>query len=284
VRSEAAVVAALDLTGSEILSLTVIAAVVTTIGNLVATWLKEFVFVRSFERWKERRSLASVKRRYRDPLLLSAQELRWRVAEIVDLYPPPYLRASVLHHRPDIARNDLADPYYQRYRLESTVFRLCAFLGWLELYRRELTFLHGRRLDRKLAETLERVRDDLANGELNTAPDLRDWSDRLIFREEQRAIGESMIVRDATPSIMGYARFYSLSERADADRELWWLLIARGFFLDPEADLDFRRERLERVRGHLIAAIKLLQQPAGPFGAVRAAVAERRSSRRSGRS
>src|SRR5215213_4364576 len=100
--SDHAVVAALDLSTSEILSLSVIAAVVTTIGNLVATWLKELVFARSLERWKERRSLQSVYGKYRDPLLLSAQELCSRVEEISTEYPPEYLKASVLKTQADI--------------------------------------------------------------------------------------------------------------------------------------------------------------------------------------
>jgi hypothetical protein len=83
-------------------------------------------------------------------------------------------------------------------------------------------------------------------------------SDRLIFREEQRAIGESMIIGGTTRVVMGYAAFRDLIERADADDQLWWLRVAQGFFTDPTATRDFRRKRLELMRDHLDASIKLL--------------------------
>ncbi len=259
-------VAVFGLTAPQILGLSVIAALVTTVGNLLGTWLKEFLFVRSFERWKERRTLLSVYRKYRDPLLLAAQELRSRVAEICEQYPAAYLRSSVLDQHPKQLEANLAsDPYFQRYRLVSTVFRLCAFLGWLELYRQELTFLDtGRRaINERLEKGLEGIRGDLADGQLNEASDRREWSDRLIFREEQRAIGEKMIIGDSTRVVIGYAAFHALFERADADDELWWLRAARGFLLDPQETRDFRRQRLERMRDHLATTMALLAYRSG---------------------
>ncbi len=263
---DVAMVAVFGLTAPQILGLSVIAALVTTVGNLLGTWLKEFLFVRSFERWKERRTLLSVYRKYRDPLLLAAQELRSRVAEICEQYPAAYLRSSVLDQHPKQLEANLAsDPYFQRYRLVSTVFRLCAFLGWLELYRQELTFLDtGRRaINERLEKGLEGIRGDLADGQLNEASDRREWSDRLIFREEQRAIGEKMIIGDSTRVVIGYAAFHALFERADADDELWWLRAARGFLLDPQETRDFRRQRLERMRDHLATTMALLAYRSG---------------------
>ena len=257
---------AFALTGPQILGLSVIAALVTVVGNLVAIWLKEFVFVRSFEQWKERRTLLSVYRRYRDPLLLAAEELHSRVAEISEQYPAAYLQSSVLDQHPkQLAANSADDPYYQRYRLTSTVFRLCAFLGWLELYRQELTFLDTGQetINNRLEESLEGVRDDLANGRLNREPDRTEWSDRLIFREEQRAIGEGMIVGDSPRVVRGYGAFHALFERADTDDELWWLRIAQGFLLDPQGKRDFRLRRLERMRDHLEATVSLLEYRSG---------------------
>lgn len=59
----------------ELLALTVLAAVVTAAGNLLATVLKDFFFTRSFEQWKERRTLMSVYRKYRDPIVLGGRNL-----------------------------------------------------------------------------------------------------------------------------------------------------------------------------------------------------------------
>jgi hypothetical protein len=254
----------LGLTGSEILGLSVIAALVTTVGSLIALWLREFVFVRSFERWKERRSLESIYRRYRDPMLLAADELRSRVDDVCRQFPAGYLESSVLTQDPPQLEANLAnDPYFQRYKLVSTVYRLCAFLGWLELYRQELTFLDTgqQQTNARLVKAMDTIRADLADGQLNTASDWQAWSDRLIFREEQRAIGEAMIVGEAPRSVMGYAAFHALFGRADSDHDLWWLRAARGFFLDQRSEKDFRRARLEMMRDDLGATMELLGRP-----------------------
>jgi hypothetical protein len=264
--SNGAVVAALGLSASEILGLSVLAALVTTVGNLVATWLREYLFVRSFERWKERQTLLSAYRKYRDPLLLAAGELRSRVDDICTSYPPAFLQSSVLETSPKQLETNLAtDPYYERYRFTSTVFRLCAFLGWLELYRQELTFFDTgqRSVSERLELSLAAIRGDLADGQLNEAPDWREWTDRVIFREEQRAIGESMIIGDSARTVMGYAAFRSHFDSADSDEGLWWLRIARGFFLEPRPARDFRLERLKRMGSHLDVMITLLEHRPG---------------------
>lgn len=251
----------LGLTTSEILALSVIAALVTTVGNLLATWLKEFLFVRSFERWKERQALLSVFRKYRDPIILAIRELLGRVNHILANYPPEYLQSSVLDQHPEyLQANRADDPYFQRYRLISTVYRLCALLGWLELYRQEVTFLDtGRqRVNKRLEEELEQIRSALADGQLNKAPDWKDWSDRLIFREEQRAIGEGMITGVNPRVVIGYSAFRALFEQADANEELWWIPVAYTFLLDLDDTKDFRRPRLEKMEQHFVAIKALL--------------------------
>lgn len=249
------------LTGSEILGLSVIATLVTTVGNLIATYLREFLFVRSFERWKERRSLLTVYRHYRDPMLLAAQELRSRVMDICTNYPhqlPSVIGARAASQ--SAQANSADDPYYQRYRLLSTLYRWCAFLGWLELYRQELTFLDTgqKTINDRLEKSLEEIRGDLADGQLNDAPDCSQWSDRVIFREEQRAIGEAMIIGGQTRVVVGYAAFHALAKRADSEDDLWWILVAPGFLLDLEQERAFRQERFSRLGDHLDATISLL--------------------------
>jgi hypothetical protein len=249
------------LTASEILGLSVLAALVTTVGNLLATWLREFLFVRSFERWKERRALLSVFRKYRDPIILAIRELLGRVNDILAHYPTNYLRSSVLDERPRyLQANRANDPYFKRYRLISTAYRLCALLGWLELYRQEVTFLDTgqQSVNKRLEEELEQIRSALADGQLNKAPDWKDWSDRLIFREEQRAIGEGMITGIDPRVVMGYSAFRALFEQAGADEELWWIRVAYSFLLDLEDTKDYRRPRLEKMQKHLVAIKALL--------------------------
>jgi hypothetical protein len=251
------------LTALQLLGLSVVAALVTTAGSLFALVLKEYFFARSFERWKERRTLLSVYRKYRDPIILAGEELVNRVDHICDTYPTNYLRSDLVGKQPAFLKaNSDDDPYFQKYRLVSTTYRLCAFLGWLELYRQDVTFLDTgrRRANRSLEKALNRVRSDLADGHLNEAEDWFKWRDRLIFREEQRAIGDGMITSGAgSRLVMGYREFSILFKEAAAMDSLWWLRVARNFLLDLETSWDFRRERLRRMREDLDTTTVLLR-------------------------
>jgi hypothetical protein len=62
------------------LGLTVVGAVVSTLGALFGILLKDYFFSRSFERWKQRQTLELVYQKYRDPLTLSARELASRTS------------------------------------------------------------------------------------------------------------------------------------------------------------------------------------------------------------
>src|SRR5258708_320658 len=169
------------------LGLTVVGTVISTLGAILGVVLKDYFFSRSFEEWKQQRTLEQVYQRFRDPLLLSAHELASRIAEIIDHYPTVYLRAEVLSSRPEKQiENSIEDPYFQRYKLISTVYRFCSFLGWLELYRQEVTFLHSgnNRHSKDLDQAIGLIRGDLADGQLNKAKDWPQWRDTLIFREE----------------------------------------------------------------------------------------------------
>jgi hypothetical protein len=193
----------------QILGFTVVGALVTTAGTLVGLFVKEVLLARSFERWKMKQALAEVSRKYREPIALSAIELCNRLTFICDEYPPDFLDSSLLASTPEgPAVNSAADPRFKKYRLVSTVYRLCAFFGWVELYRQDTTYLDsddgsgGGRVDRAIYA----VRSDLADGQLNKARDWEEWHDVLVFREEQRAIGESMIVTIwGARTVVGYA-------------------------------------------------------------------------------
>jgi hypothetical protein len=123
----------------------------------------------------------------------------------------------------------LADPYFRRYRLVSSIYRLCSLLGWIELYRQDLVFLEAR--ETKASENLDRaiyaIRGDLADGRLNAAPDWEDWRDALLFREEQRAVGESMIVTvGEIRVVMGYAQFSEPFPNAKESSQSHWIEVA----------------------------------------------------------
>lgn len=250
------------LIDSGILGLTVVAALVGALGSLLGVILKDFFFSRSLERWKARQSLQQIYVRFTNPIFLAASELCNRLEEICDRHPSPFLDANLLKIKTEKMQSNTAnDPYFKRYKLISSVYRFCSFLGWLELLRQEIVFLESGKSakNRVLERKLEAIRSDLADGQLNTAIDWISWHDRLIFREEQRAIGERMIIKtDNVPSIMGYAEFCTKLEGLVAGDKDQWLGIALSFLADPStSDKNFHLTRLKRLIVHLI---ELMQQ------------------------
>lgn len=245
------------------LGLTAIGAIISTLGSLAGIFLKDFFFARSFERWKQRQSLEQIYQKFRDPLLLAGHELASRILEIIEQYPTNYLTQEVLSSRPcRQVRNNIDDPYFLRYKLISTIYRLSAFLGWLELYRQEITFLNSgnNRHARALDNVVNRLRSDLADGQINTSNNWHEWRDNLVFREELRAIGESMIESNGSArTIIGYGRYCEHLESDSPNAVLRWSPVVTNFFLDLQSSsTDFRNIRLKRMLVHLVDLMKLL--------------------------
>lgn len=248
----------------QLLGLSVLGAFVTTIGSLIALVLKEYLFVRSFELWKTQQALKQIYQKYRDPILLAAQELSRRMQEVCDGYPPKFLRSALLDEQPKrMERNSSEDQYFQVYMLKSSIYRLCAFLGWLELYRREVVFLDSGKnsANQKIQLCIADIRSDLADGRLNTAEDWFTWTDQLIFREEQRAIGEAMIVDlVGKNTVLGYGKFCELLNQQTEQNRALWLQQASYFLTDLQpGGKDFRQVRLRRLVIHLYDLMETLQ-------------------------
>jgi hypothetical protein len=207
---------------------------------------------------KKQDGIEKVYQKYRDPLILAAIELASRLSEISDKYPTVYLRTDVFNSKPEFQEmNSIGDPYFRKYKLASTVYRFCAFFGWLELFRKDAIYLHiGKNLAVEALENCSsQIRADIADGQLNDADDWERWKDILIFREELRAIGEAMI-DEKDKTVIGYGSFCELFEAPKANR---WIKVATSFFLDLEStDKDFRKIRIQRLAIHLVDLIQLL--------------------------
>lgn len=253
----------LNLILKDWLSFSVLGTLVTAIGSLLGFFIKDYLFSRSFELWKQRQTLAQLRQKYRDPLVLSACELASRISEVLDHYPTVYLRSDVFKETPaKQVTNSVGDPYFQRYKLLSTAYRLTAFLAWLELYRQNLTFLrhcgNGRACELDVAVDL--IRQDLADGQINTADDWDGWRDSLVFREEMRAIGESMIeVRGSSRTVMGYGQYCECLDASASNATQRWSAVVLNFLLDLESHgRDFRHIRLKRLLVHLVDLASLM--------------------------
>jgi len=253
------------LSAKDLLGLTVLGSSVTAVGTLVGLALKEHFFARSFELWKSQRTLEDLFQKYRDPLLLAADELSIRLKEVCDGYGAEYLSSSLLDKIPNRMQVTWAsDSYYQRYKLESTVYRLCALFGWFELYRQEVVFLRSSRAkhNRKLETAISAIREVIADGQMNASEDWIDWKDNLIFREEQRAIGAMMItLAGPVRTVMGYGEFSELLRTESPPHQYRWIQVAARFFLDISlTEKDFRAVRLKALYVHLIDLISALDE------------------------
>lgn len=252
-----------QMTAKDLLALGVIGTIIATIGSFFAMVVKEYFFARSFEEWKTKRTLETVYQKYSDPLILTAKELCRILLQICNNYPTNFLDQELLTVHPNkIVDNSIDDVYFRKYKLVSAIYRLCAFLGWLELYRQEIVFLDSGKsdLNNKLESCLHNIRDDLADGKLNNADDWMDWSDALLFREEQRAIGEAMIPEAGnTKVIIGYGKFCELLNAEANEGKVYWIKNASNFFLhSTKGNKDFRIVRMRRLAFHLITLLELL--------------------------
>jgi hypothetical protein len=194
---------------------TVVAAIVTTAGTLAGHLLKEVLLARSFESWKRKQAAAEIERKYRDPIILAALELASRLAEIIREHPTDFLDRSVLSVLVNRTLGSHRDTHFKRYKCQSSMYRIAAFLAWVELHRQELVFLESehRRAGGRLQYLLDAIRQDFADGQINESADWAIWTDGLIFREEQRAIGEAMIIGTAPArTVVGYGTFVAMAE------------------------------------------------------------------------
>lgn len=251
------------------LTLSAFGAAISTFGTLLGIFIKDYFFARSFEKWKQRQTLESIYQRYRDPLFLSACELASRLVEVDEHYPTVYLRSSVLESDPERQiQNSIDDPYFKRHKLISTVYRMNSLLGWLELYRHEVTHLRsGTNCHSKALEaSVNLIRSTLADGQINRASDWQDWRDTLIFRDELRAIGESMHdLHGNQRYVIGYGRFCERIETEEYSSAKRWLPVTLNFFLDLDMnDKDFRKIRIKKLIVNLVDLMTLLDKRSIP--------------------
>jgi hypothetical protein len=174
--------------------------------------------------------------RFREPLLHSAFELQSRLFNVL--------------------RKDFLGKFYVRgtdrekaYVVDSTAFVVAQYLGWTEVTRREVQFLDMGEMEntRRLAEIQEAIRQLFLLHELG--PVLR------IFRSDQRAIGELMMVQGPSgPQCMGYAAFV----RNEDPTFQHWVGELKKDIAGLHGTLGEATPRLERLQRALIDLVDFL--------------------------
>ncbi len=249
---------------------TLLGGFVAIVGGLVATWYTNRAASR-----KEQGQQRQTYDRQRGQLRLALRDLATALRPVAQASadrPAAFLAERLLYTKPPRpASGGRTDDYYLKYDLVDTIYRFCALLGWMELYRTDADFLRGTpdenaRLERFFAGLRADLGQPLTNGGSASAADATP-RDGFILEDDQRAIGEKMLARRRSDVVIGYAAFCEQlfrDPRQDdptgggyATSQNWWIWNATRFFVDlgPVPSGDVRHERVKRIVGRLDAML-----------------------------
>jgi hypothetical protein len=180
-------------------TLSAFAAVMSVIAVIVSALVSYRISRRSREEQVEDLAI-----RFREPLLQSAHNLQSRLYNIV--------RQDFLGR---FLNAEDSSPAERDYAVRNTEYLIGQYLGWVEVIRRESQYVdpRSRKNNRIIVERLEGVRDCFAQSDRVEDRPLR------LFRGEQRAVGELMLVPVGSPAggvprweCLGYAAFVQAHE------------------------------------------------------------------------
>lgn len=183
--------------------------------------------------------------RYRVPLLQSAFDLQTR---LYNIGAKGFLGWCAAATAPESQRE---------YAIGNTLYLVAQYLCFSEIIRRGTLFLDpvDRHRQRAFTEAMEKVRDTFATTDVDD-PALR------LFRGEQRALGEVMLIESAQAlpgaprwDCLGYAAFMKRLEDPEMSR---WFRSLRSSIDDLAADPDAHRERLVRLQHALLDVVGLI--------------------------
>ena len=178
----------------------VIASVLAIRGQTRLTKLQAELAEKREEKLKKQAAEAILSK-YREPLVNAAFELQGRIFNILRLN---FLGAFYLN----------GNEREKQYAVENTIYVIAQYFGWTEIIRLDSQFLYLGELEttKKLAALQNNICDLFLDSRLEKV--LR------IFRGEQRAIGESMIINNGSDDYcLGYAQFI---QTQDATFQYWF--------------------------------------------------------------
>lgn len=153
-------------------------------------------------------------------------------------------------------RQKLLQVYYaegneseREYTLQNTIYVIAQYLCWREIIRREILFFDLGEVEstRKLTELMDQIQALFLTDDLDSV--------FRIFRGEQRAIGEKMIVSEnERRSCLGYATFV---ENQDDPFRRWFRQLEKDVDLLSKGP-SLRGERLVHLQHALIDLIDYL--------------------------
>jgi hypothetical protein len=181
--------------------------------------------------------------RYRIPLMHAAFDLQSRLYNICRLRFLQRFSA------------DTSSAQEREYAIDNTLYLIGQYLCFSEIIRRGMLFVSDRRQDRAFTEAMERVRDWFASTET-------DDRTLCLFRGEQRAVGEVMLVESAKLfpgdprwDCLGYATFVKSLQDPDVER---WFGSLRQSLETLTSDLEHHDQRLKELQHALLDLLTLL--------------------------
>lgn len=213
---------------------TVVAAIIGLVGGLLGGGIAVYGDTRLWN-LQRRHEAEAVLARYREPLLDAAYELQSRLWNII--------RQTFL-----VRYYTGGDQAQKTYAVENTLYVVAQYFGWSEILRREIQFLSF--ADTKRTKAVSEAQRSIV--ELFQSDDDELGQPFLIWRGEQRAIGELMIdTADGRVQCLGYAGFTARREPA-----------FRSWFSRLEADIDTiaqgENPRLRQLQHALVDVIREL--------------------------
>jgi hypothetical protein len=193
------------------------------------------------EELTRKRQLDDVMGRYRQPLLQAAVDLQSRLYNIV--------QKRFLHKYYVAPDSDPAG-----YATTSTLYVIAEYLGWVEIVRREVQYLDLGDLEanRNMTDLLEKIGQTFLSDEVDGA--------FRLFRAEQRAIGEIMLVKRPAAELaryesLGYAAFTQKLEEPDFAK--WFTQLTKDIERLAHCE-DVREQRVLNLQHALIKLIDFL--------------------------
>lgn len=107
-------------------------AIATIVGSILSAIIAlTVVFItRHFENKKENKEKYDTYKKYANPIIFACEQLAWRLKEILE-FNGAYLL-------PDAPSNG-----FFKYKFDSTVYRLCVILGWIQAAQKEQSYIEG---------------------------------------------------------------------------------------------------------------------------------------------
>lgn len=173
---------------SEHWDLRIVAALIALFGAFFGILVKEVVIRIFFEKRESQKEANRIYKAYADPIEIAAKNLFWRLNEIV-----------IDSGRTDFFMNMPNATKFEKYKFESTLYRIAALLGWLRAHQREIarfslgSEVHTKNIN-KAIDAFSTALSDGSHIEIQRMENLADlWSVELPSNiDEQKSLAASI--------------------------------------------------------------------------------------------